>query len=100
MCIRDSGGGVGAAALYFAYGAGATLGAAVLILRFETMGAATIMQIALSLISSGLGVAACTLTLAALRRYDLDGELSSAVMAAVGRLSRFCACLLYTSRCV
>ena len=86
--------GVCAAALYFAYGAGATLGAAVLILRFETMGAAAIMQIALSLISSGLGVAACTLTLAALRRYDLDGGLSSAVMAAVGRLSRFCAAAL------
>ena len=58
------------------------------------MGAAAIMQTALSLISSGLGVAACTLTLAALRRYDLDGELSSAVMAAVGRLSRFCAAAL------
>ena len=85
--LRLCGWGVCAAALYFAYGAGATLGAAVLILRFETMGAAAIMQIALSLISSGLGVAACTLTLAALRRYDLDGELSSAVMEAVGRLS-------------
>ncbi len=58
------------------------------------MGAAALMQIALSLISSGLGVAACTLTLAALRRYDLDGELSSAVMEAVGRLSRFCAAAL------
>ena len=92
--LRLCGWGVCAAALYFAYGAGATLGAAVLILRFETMGAAAIMQIALSLISSGLGVAACTLTLAALRRYDLDGELSSAVMEAVGRLSRFCAAAL------
>lgn len=92
--LRLCGWGVCAAALYFAYGAGATLGAAVLILRFETMGAAAVMQIALSLISSGLGVAACTLTLAALRRYDLDGELSSAVMEAVGRLSRFCAAAL------
>lgn len=45
--LRLCGWGVCAAALYFAYGAGATLGAAVLILRFETMGAAAVMQTAL-----------------------------------------------------
>lgn len=92
--VRWCGWGVCAAALYFAYGAGANVGAAVLMLRYGQMGAAALSKSALMLVSSGLGVAACMYTLGALRRYDIDGALSEAVMAAVGRLSRFCAAAL------
>ncbi|HIS98163.1 MAG TPA: hypothetical protein IAD42_09320 [Candidatus Scatomorpha pullistercoris] len=92
--VRWCGWGVCAAALYFAYSAGANVGATVLVLRYGQMGAAALSKSALMLVSSGLGVAACMYTLGALRRYDIDGELSEAVMAAVGRLSRFCAAAL------
>ena len=92
--VRWCGWGVCAAALYFAYSAGANVGAAVFVLRYGQMGAAALSKVALMLVSAGLGVAACMYTLGALRRYDIDGELSEAVMAAVGRLSRFCAAAL------
>ena len=64
------------------------------VLRYGQMGAAALSKVALMLVSAGLGVAACMYTLGALRRYDIDGGLSEAVMAAVGRLSRFCAAAL------
>lgn len=92
--VRWCGWGVCAAALYFAYSAGANVGAAVFVLRYGQMGAAALSKVALMLVSAGLGVAACMYTLGALRRYDIDGGLSEAVMAAVGRLSRFCAAAL------
>ncbi len=94
-----------AAALYFAYGAGANIGTAVYALRLSSLGAAMaggvsispaalFSKLVLAFVSAFLGVGACVLTLSALRRYALDGELSDAVVGAVGRLSRFCATAL------
>ena len=56
--------------------------------------AALFSKLVLAFVSACLGIGACVLTLSALRRYALDGELSDAVVGAVGRLSRFCATAL------
>ena len=99
--LRIGGWGVCAVALYFAYSAGANVGLAVYTLRLSSLGdsltggvsmsaAAMCSKLVLSFVSACLGVGACVLTLSALRRYALDGELSDAVVGAVGRLSRFC----------
>lgn len=56
--------------------------------------AALFSKLVLAFVSACLGIGACVLTLSALRRYALDGELSYAVVGAVGRLSRFCATAL------
>lgn len=92
--LRIGGWAVCAAALYFAYGAGANIGTAVYALRLSSLGAAMFSKLVLAFVSACLGVGACVLTLNALRRYALDGELSDAVVGAVGRLSRFCAIAL------
>lgn len=103
--LRIGGWAVCAAALYFAYGAGANIGTAVYALRLSSLGAAMaggvsispaalFSKLVLAFVSAFLGVGACVLTLSALRRYALDGELSDAVVGAVGRLSRFCATAL------
>lgn len=92
--LRIGGWAVCAAALYFAYGAGANIGAAVYVLRISSLGAALLSKLVLAFVSACLGVGACVLTLNALRRYALDGELSDAVVGAVGALSRFCAIAL------
>lgn len=92
--LRIGGWAVCAAALYFAYGAGTNIGAAVYVLRISSLRAALLSKLVLAFVSACLGVGACMLTLNALRRYALDGELSDAVVGAVGRLSRFCAIAL------
>ena len=94
--LRIGGWAVCAAALYFAYGAGANIGAAVYVLRISSLRAALLSKLVLAFVSACLGVGACVLTLNALRRYALDGELSDAVVGTVGRLSRFCAIALAT----
>ena len=92
--LRIGGWAVCAAALYFAYGAGANIGAAVYVLRISSLRAALLSKLVLAFVSACLGVGACVLTLNALRRSALDGELSDAVVGAVGTLSRFCAIAL------
>lgn len=94
--LRIGGWAVCAAALYFAYGAGTNIGAAVYVLRISSLRAALLSKLVLAFVSACLGVGACVLTLNALRRYVLDGELSDAVVGTVGRLSRFCAIALAT----
>ena len=66
------------------------------VLRISSLRAALLSKLVLAFVSACLGVGACVLTLNALRRYALDGELSDAVVGAVGALSRFCAIALAT----
>ena len=92
--VRLCGWAVCAAALYFAYGAGANVGSVVFVLRLNAGSAAVFSQAGLALIAACLGTASCMFTLAALRRYAADGGLSAAAVEAVNRLSRFCAAAL------
>ena len=89
--LRIGGWAVCAAALCFAYGAGANIGTAVYALRLSSLGAAMaggvsispaalFSKLVLAFVSACLGIGACVLTLSALRRYALDGELSYAVV--------------------
>lgn len=91
--LRLGGWAVCAAALYFAYSAGANIGSAVFLLRpaASAGGAAAWSRLGLNFVSACLGVGACALTLRALRRFALDGGLTEAALGALRALARYCA---------
>lgn len=95
--LRLGGWAVCAAALYFAYSAGANIGSAVFLLRPAasaggvSCGAAAWSRLGLNFVSACLGVGACALTLHALRRFALDGGLTEAALGALRALARYCA---------